>query len=653
MVSEKASLYLALLTGELTHEPCCQMFNFVSYIQYDSCFTDLKCKQHRSGEWGNMTGKPRSLIYLSILVLYGASYNLALAAPAYSDVTGTAGITFTGTYGPTFPGLNNVHMMMQRNMGNGAAVGDYDGDGDLDVYLLGQLGLSNRLYRNNLDLGMKTFTDVTVSAGVDDLGLSRVAHFVDLDNDGDQDLLLVNDDDGSGTHPSSKIFRNNGNGTFTDVTVGSNFQPIGYLLCGTALADYNQDGLLDIYVTNWGLELGSGTPVFPGFNRLYRNDGNLQFTDVTAAANLGMLARDSFTAIFFDFNDDLFPDIFVAVDHTSDEFYWNNSGVFNNSTIAVGTTHVGNDMGAACADFDDDGDLDIYTTNITDPTETFGTTQFNCLYVNQFDTLAATEFSDQTADYGIEDTYWGWGVEFTDVENDGDLDIVAVNGFDEFIAFADSTASPIYQTPTVLFVNDSTGQFTRNLAPGLEPTDDSRALIAFDYDRDGDEDLLITNVNQTVRLLENTSTPTGRWLDVQLVQGTGANRNAIGASIYATLGSVTKRRDIICGDSFLAGTPLEAHFGLGDANMIDQLRVRWTDGTETTFQDVQVNRLVTISNVPGDCDANTFVETGDLEGFVSVLLELPDAPLCIADINDDGAVNANDIQPFVAAMLGL
>ncbi len=139
------------------------------------------------------------------------------------------------------------------------------------------------------------------------------------------------------------------------------------------------------------------------------------------------------------------------------------------------------------------------------------------------------------------------------------------------------------------------------LAPGLQSPDDSRALIAFDYDRDGDEDLLVTNINQPVQLLENVSSPRGHWLDVRLVQGRGLNRNAIGASIYATIGGVTKRRDIICGDSYLAGTPPEVHFGLGDSTVIDELRVRWTDGQETSIQDVPVDQLITLTNVPGAC----------------------------------------------------
>ena len=193
--------------------------------------------------------------------------------------------------------------------------------------------------------------------------------------------------------------------------------------------------------------------------------------------------------------------------------------------------------------------------------------------------------------------------------------------------------------------------FTRNFAPGLEPPDDSRALIAFDYDRDGDEDLLITNVAQPARLLENITAPQGHWLDVQLVQGPGANRNAIGASIYATLGSFTKRRDIICGDSYLAGTPPEAHFGLGPATILEELRIRWTDGTESTYENVPIDRLVRISNVSGDCNASASLETGDIQGFVAVLLGDQNAPLCLTDINGDGTTDGDDIQPLVDLLM--
>ncbi len=537
-----------------------------------------------------MTGARRCLDVLLagvLTVAHGAA--AASGQPMFTDATSTALINFVGAYGQTFAHLTGNQPMMQRNMGNGQAVGDYDGDGDLDVYLLAQLGLPNRLFRNNLDLGSKTFTEVT-PAVLADLGMSRVAHFADLDNDGDPDLLLINDDDGSVDYPTSKIFRNDGAGVFTDVTTGSGFRPEGYLRAGASLADLDRDGLLDIYVTVWAFHLVNPPAQFPGSNRLYRNLGNLQFEDVTGSVGLGALNRDSFTAILTDFDGNRFADIFVAVDHSSDEFYFNDGDVCTNATAEVGLTHTGNDMGVAAADYDDDGDLDLYVTNITDPGGPFGTTQFNAFHVNLQDTLGTPQFVDMAELHGVEDTYWGWGTEFVDVDNDGDLDLAAVTGFDEFVLDREGPDSDVYQTPSVLFINDGAGNFSRLLGAGLDDPDDSRGLAAFDYDRDGDQDLLITNVNQPARLLENASANSGHWLDIALAP----DALAIGARVFADLGAVTQRRDILAGRSYLAGTPPEAHFGLGASTVIDQIRIDWADGTRTTLDDVAADQLLQI-----------------------------------------------------------
>ncbi|MHC4548700.1 MAG: CRTAC1 family protein [Planctomycetota bacterium] len=537
--------------------------------------------------------------WLGVFVLLGAAAACSPSGPSsasasgaglFLDVTAAARLSFTGEIGTTFPQLDPRQQIMQRNMGNGVAVGDYDGDGDLDLYLLGQGERPNRLYRNDLDRGTKTFTDVTPPA-LADLGLSRVAHFADLDGDGDLDLLLINDDDGTAQARPSRIFRNNGDASFTDVTASSGFRPVGHLRCGAALADYDRDGLLDVYVTNWGMGGPAQANEFPGSNRLYRNLGGLVFEDVTAAAGLDGLARDSFTAIFSDFDDDGFLDLYVAIDHTSDEFYWNRGGVFTNATGAVNAVHVGNDMGVACADFDDDGDLDLYATNITDPSTARGITLFNVLYVNHAETTGTTVFADEARARGVADTYWGWGVEFVDVENDGDLDLVAVTGFDEFVRLESGPASPVLNTPSVLLLNDGTGRFARRTGTALDHREDSRALVAFDYDRDGDLDLLITNVGQPARLLENVSPAPGHWLGLVLTP----HDKAVGAAVYATLGSTTKRRDVIAGRSYLAGTPSEVHFGLGAATRVDTLRIRWADGTEQTLHDVAADQLLRLA----------------------------------------------------------
>ncbi len=537
---------------------------------------------------------PRLAAALVALVL-GVPVQPIVADPAFVDVTVSSNLSFVGTYGGTFTGTDGGDVI-QRNMGNGAAVADYDGDGDLDVYLLGSFGHANVLYRNNLDQGFKTFTDVTATAGVGETSFARVAHFADLDNDGDLDLLVISDNDGSNP---SRVYRNGGDGTFSDVTAGSNFAPDGYLRAGCALADYDRDGLLDIYVTVWTRNLGVGNQgLFPGQNRLYRNLGGFVFEDVTESVGLGVLARDSYTAIFTDFSGNGYPDIYVAIDHAPDEFYLNMGGTFVPSAPTVGATHIGNDMGVACADFDDDGDLDLFATNITDPSGRFGTTQYNVFYINNYLSPSSFSFTDEATSRGVEDAYWGWGTDFIDVENDGDLDLVAVNGFQEFIELAiagqKNPTHPLLDTPVVLFVNDSTGHFNRFLAPGLEATDDSRGLVVFDYDRDGDRDLLITNINEPARLLENVSDPRGNWLDVAVIQKDGQNRNGIGVRIYAGFNGVTKRRDIISGVSYLVGTPAEVHFGLGDATSVDGLRIEWTDGQVTIIHNVAANQRLVI-----------------------------------------------------------
>ena len=507
---------------------------------------------------------------------------------AFVEVAASLGLDFVGSEGTAFPELDvPEHEIMQRNMGNGAAVGDYDGDGDIDVYVLAQLGHPNRLFRNDLDQGAAGFSDVTPPA-LADTGLSRVAHFADLDRDGDLDLLLVNDDSGGEASLPSRLFRNDGAAGFADVTAGSGFRPLGYLHAGAALADYDGDGLLDVYVTNWGLRVGGLPAAFPGSNRLYRNRGDFVFEDVTASSGLDELADNSFSAIFSDFENDGRPDLWVALDNAPDRFLRNSAGHFSDASTEVGALHLGNDMGIACADFDDDDDLDLFLTNITDssPIPEFGTGQFNAFHVNRLDSLGETRFEDEALARGVEDAYWGWGTQFVDVDNDGDLDLVAVTGFDEWIA--DQTLQPessLLHTPTVLYVNDA-GQFERVSGVGLDAPDDSRALVAFDYDRDGDQDLLVTNVGQPLRLLENRSGDSSHWLGVDLAGVPGA----VGARVYATVGARTQRRDVIFGRSYLAGTPAELHFGLGDARRVDVLRIDWPDGSSEVFHDVEGDR---------------------------------------------------------------
>ncbi len=308
------------------------------------------------------------------------------------DVAAERGLAFRGAYGPTPAALDPMASMMQRNMGNGAAVGDVFGDGRLSVLLLGQLGHPNRLFRNGVDAtGSTTFVDVTEAAGLTNNGGSRAATFADLDDDGALDLIVMNDYDGQQAGSPSRIYRNDGSGQFTDMTAGSGFTPVGYLVGGLSLADYNRDGRLDIFVTYWTMELG-GDPArdsmsvkgrFPGRNRLYENLGDFRFRDVTDDAHLGQVTADSFSSIFADFTGDGWPDLYVALDHRADLFYENVEGTFRLASAAHGVGHIGNDMGVAVTDLGSDGTLDLYATNITDPNGEFGTGSGNTLLIGQ------------------------------------------------------------------------------------------------------------------------------------------------------------------------------------------------------------------------------------------------------------------------------
>jgi len=511
------------------------------------------------------------------------------------DVASERGLDFTAVLGESFDlASTSAARVSQLAFGTGVAVGDYDGDGDLDIYALAQLGHPNVLFRNDLETGKPGFTDVTPPL-LADLGLSRSAAFADLDRDGDLDLVLVNDDDGAPETPPSRIFRNQG-GVFSDATEGSGFRPVGFLRCGLALGDPDGDGLLDLYVTNWGFAQ-AGEPRLPGSNRLYRNLGGLAFEDVTEDVGLGFLARDSFSAVFADFDDDRFLDLFVAVDHTRDEYFAGIPSGFEERTELVGTTHLANDMGVAAADFDDDDDLDLFLTNITDTQDGVygcGNGSFpppqacNALYVNQFSQEGAVRFEEEAEARGVGDTYWGWGTQFADLDNDRDLDLVAVTGLDLFIETFGPGGSGLLETPSVLLVQ-SEGSFTRQFGTGLDAPDDSRALVALDYDRDGDQDLLVSNVDQPMRLFENRS-PSRHWLGVDL----GVATSAASARVYVSAGSQTQRRDVIYGRSFLAGTPAEVHFGLGDLEWVDEVRVVWSDGAELSLHDVAADQLLRV-----------------------------------------------------------
>lgn len=511
------------------------------------------------------------------------------------------GLDFRGAYGPTPSAGSPMAAMMLRNMGNGAAVADIDGSGRLSVLMLGQIGHANRLFRPEpRPDGTIRYEDVTEAAGLGDEAGSRVAAFADLDGDGHLDLVTVNDWDGEAAGSPSSVYRNRGDGTFEDVTDGSGFDPVGYLVGGLSLADYDRDGRLDLYISYWTMELG-GDPsrpevvrgLFPAHNRLYRNLGDFRFADVTREAGLGQLNADSFSTVFADFTADGWPDLYVAVDHRADLFYVNERGTFRQISREVGVEHVGNDMGVAVADLESDGWLDLYVTNITDPNGEFGNGRGNTMLVGEPGPDGRPVYADRAVELGVDDTGWGWGTAFTDLDLDGQLDLFAAQGMQEFIA---QRSPELADGRARVFL----GRGGRDLVPaldnGCDVPGDQRAVVPFDADRDGDPDLLVTQVAYHALLLENQSlddpTRTVHGLTVDLSR---AGAQAAGARVTVEVRGRRTTQVALYGGSYLAGMPLELYFGLGEAARADAVTVTWADGSRLDLGAVDGDRVVRVT----------------------------------------------------------
>jgi hypothetical protein len=542
-----------------------------------------------------------TVVLVAIVGLVGSG--LVLTDPVQAEpalcrnVATDHGLAYRGAYGTTPFATDPMAAMMLRNMGNGAAVADVFGDGRLDVLLLGQLGHPNRLFRNRLTASGETeFVDVTEAAGLANNGGSRTAAFADLDNDGRPDLIVMNDWDGEEMGSPSRIFRNDGDGFFADVTEASGFDPVGYLVGGLSLADYNHDGLLDVYVTYWTMELG-GDPAreqmaikgrFPGQNRLYQNLGGFEFDDVTDDVHLGQITADTFSSVFADFTGDGWADLYVAVDHREDLFYENTGGAFRLASDDHGIGHIGNDMGIAVADLGSNGTLDLYVTNITDPNDQFGTGSGNTMLVADRGADGSVMYSDDATAMGVEDSGWGWGTAFTDMNLDGRLDLYAVQGMQEFIA---QQSPELRNQEARLFLGGSDGSFELAADTGCDIPGDQRSVVPLDYNRDGAPDLLVTQMAYSTVLLENGTTDR-HWLTVDLSR---AGAQAAGARVSVNVGGVDTTQVALYGGSYLAGMPMELYFGLADASAADNVTVTWADATTTDLGSVPADQVIRVT----------------------------------------------------------
>jgi len=510
-------------------------------------------------------------------------------------------------------------------MGGGCACFDFDNDGWMDIFILGGRllesippGASNRLYRNNRD---GTFTDVTEAAGLLDAGWAVGVCVGDYNNDGFEDLFLT-------YFGENRLYRNNGNGTFTDMTaqagVGSKTTRFG---SGCTFVDYNRDGWLDLFVSNYAdvtiatlptpsLERPNcnfeGVPVNCGpsglplpSHLLYRNNGDGTFTDVSKESGVGAL-RGSYglTAAAFDVDEDGWPDIFVACDTTPSLLLMNNhDGTFRDEALLRGVA-LSEDgmamagMGVAIGDYDCDGHLDIVRTHYMN--------QATGLYHND----GKGNFEDVTTQAGLihERRFVSWGIGLFDLDNDGYPDIFLVTGqvYPEVEA--------VYPTkyprrgPRIVFRNRGDGTFQQipeGSQAALNARYVSRGCAFGDFDNDGDIDMVIMNQNDIPSLLRNDAPPSNHWIKVRLI-GTKSNRSAIGARVTLRYGGKAQVQEVMSQSSYVSSNDPRLHFGLGSVESVD-IEVRWPLGLIEQHKSVRVNQLVTFKEGSGTMDSSPLV----------------------------------------------
>jgi hypothetical protein len=502
-----------------------------------------------------------------------------------------------------------------ETMSCGAAFFDYDNDGWLDILVLSgsrfgdpPASASNRLYKNNRD---GTFTDVTRKAGLFRTGYCYGVTVGDFNNDGFEDLFIT----GWG---QNALYRNNGDGTFTDVTKEAglwNAQP--RFGTGCAFVDYDRDGRLDLFVSNYllfdmksvprptepgacnylGVPVNCGPRGLPyGRHSLYRNNGDGTFSDVTGPSGIGK-ADGGFglTVAAADFNNDGWPDIYVACDSTPSLFFVNNhDGTFTEQGLdrGVALSEDGMEqagMGLGIGDLNLDGSLDIVKTHFRDDTP--------AVYANNGD----GSFRDVTLPAGlaVETRFVSWGIGVTDLDNDGNPDIFWVTG-NIYPEVEKKFPTVPYRTPRVIFRNLGKGRFEELIGeggPGVEAAHSSRGCAFGDFDNDGDMDILIVNQNEPPSLLRNDVTGNGRWIKIKL-RGVRSNRSAIGARVTVRYGGKVQAQEVMSQSSYLSANDSRLHFGLGPAESAD-IEIRWPLGLVEKLEQVAANQLIHVTEGSG------------------------------------------------------
>ncbi len=510
-------------------------------------------------------------------------------ASAFTEVAKASGVDFRHRSGAA------GDFLLPEIMGGGAGFLDYDGDGFLDLYLVqsGRIGspdeaVANRLYRND---GSGGFGDVTAVAGVGDPGYGMGCTAGDYDNDGDIDLYVTN-------LGHNVLYRNEGNGTFTDVTRTTGTGDSGWST-SAAFVDYDADGDLDLYVTNYiqwsdtpaftqkGCFATTGASDYcspqsyqaPSFDTLYRNEGDGTFADVSADAGIRAKPGTGLGVVCADLNGDERIDVYVANDQMP-SFAWigRADGTFDEQAIQLGVAvdETGKSqagMGVATADVDDDGDFDLWKVHLY--------RESHILYLNR-----GHFFDDATSRRGLAAPtrpYTGFGTALFDYDLDGRLDAFVANGRVQVVAGSTPTAD-VYAEPNQLLRQGEDGRFTdisACLGPSFALSESSRAAAFGDYDNDGDLDILVANREGPARLLRNDAERRGSFLSLRVLERHG--RDAYGARVTCILGDTTRTFLVGAAYSYCATNDPRVHVGLGSHEGVDRIDVLWPDGSTDSY----------------------------------------------------------------------
>ena len=548
---------------------------------------------------------PSRLRLAALLAVLAAPTALPAQAPPavirLVDVAEQAGLTLLNICGGA------VKDYIAEVNGNGAALFDYDNDGDMDALIVNgsTLGAMKSggdpmaaLYRND---GQGRFADVTTASGLLARGWGMGACVADYDADGFQDVYIT-------ALGANVLAHNNGNGTFTDVSSRAGVADRRWST-NCAFGDYDRDGDLDLYVANYlafseqkipkrgasgdckymGLDVMCGPKGLTGeADILYRNNGDGTFVDVTAAAKIIDPGYYGFGVLFSDLDDDGWLDVFVANDSVPNLLFRNNrDGTFSEVGLASGIALSGEGrpqagMGVDAGDYDGDGRLDVFVTNFSQ--------DYNTLYRNGADGL----FSDVSYRAGVVTpslSYLGWGTAFADFDNDGRLDLFVANGH-VYPEIDGRGRGSTYRQRKQLFRNLGQGRFrdvSDEVKGGLLLERSSRGAAFGDVDNDGDVDVLVVNMNDRPTLLRN-DTDARSWLTLRLA-AKSANRDAIGARVWLEGDGAVQVAEVRSGGSYLSHNDMRVHFGLGGRSGAAAVRVRWPEGAMETFDGLAVNAI--------------------------------------------------------------